>query len=175
MITDRIMPRLRLARIQFKHNWRDYRELQREYSIWGEVARFKEDVKECLEKGKVYTEGVSDEAAKEKLDKARQPLESWAKVNGLNVVFYTPTGKGEYGASSFEKPLHISVQKNGFFSWGASDRVIDGDTDKVIRHVSEKPYTINKQQKTMQLDAEEPFLRRVCRTVKELKEEVNNK
>lgn len=146
--------------------YKESKELIKEYNIFktikSDLKEFVTGVDESVYRGNVNTDGITDDKARQIIDTSKSGLKAYAKANNLNIVIHTPQ-KYESGANSFEKPLSVSVTSNELVNSYTDNKVINGDTTKTSLYLTDK------------LTAEDTFLRRVYRTVEELKNNIENK
>lgn len=136
------------------------------------VRNIREEIQEWREVGKVHKAGVTDETVLEQLGPATKGLEDYAKANNINITFHTPQKPTEVGSNDFEKPLSITVYKDGFLNSYMTARTIDGDVSKVTQAKVELNQPNGKKGTA---NVEDSFLGRVYRTVSEMAGEINTK
>ena len=162
------------AKQAIKESFKEAREYNRENNVFKDIKRFVSDVKEDYERGSVYTTGLTDDAAKEIIDTSKDGLKAYAKANNLNIIFHNPQKPYEVGSTRFEKPLTVTVEsKGGFFGCNyTAQKHINGDTKAITTHTSQKTVKIGDSQREVTSSYEDTFLRRVFRTVDELKNKI---
>ncbi len=180
-IKNYITPRLRLARMNLKSSINEAKRINSEDNVFkrikSDLSELKQDIKESYTTGEVFTSGVTDKKAKSLLDGSKSGLEAYAKANRINIVFHTPMKPCECGANDFEKPLTVSVdsRKGVFGDWQFNCRTIDGDADKLTKFAKTKDLKHGDKYISVTSTSEDTFLKRVYRTVQNLKENVDIK
>ncbi len=167
IIRDKAKAGYRLTRRVAKSEIRYTKEFNKEYSVLGEVKRLKDDIKEACVVGKVYSAGVENPEASKLIYQTRDGLEAYAKANKLNITFYTPK-KNELGGNDFEKPLEITLVRNGgiFGSSNIARAVIDGDADKITKRTT-IDFSANPKRASIQ-HFEDNLLRRIYAQISRL-------
>ena len=147
------------AKETMKQSFKDAREYNRENNVFKEIKRTVDDIKECYEKGNVYTAGVTDDSARAVLDTSKQGLEAYAKAKNLNICFHTPQKPYECGSRDFEKPLTVTVEsKGGFFGNDHFvEKVIDGDVKNTTLHTTQKTVKVGDSQREVTSSYEDSF------------------
>ncbi|MCR5266014.1 MAG: hypothetical protein K6E29_05410 [Cyanobacteria bacterium RUI128] len=143
-----------------------------EKDLRANVRNIREEIQEWREVGKVHKAGVTDDTVLEQLGPATKGLEDYAKANNINITFHTPQKPAEVGSNDFEKPLSITVYKDGFLNSYMTARTIDGDVSKVTQAKVELNQPNGKK---VTANVEDSFLGRVYRTVSEMAGEINTK
>ena len=177
-IKSYLAPRLRLARMEFKSGIKEAREINRENNVFKDIKQLVSDIREESKNGDVFTAGISQNTkAKEMIDTSKSGLKAFAKTNNINITFYEPTAKEEVGFGAFEKPIEISVYSKGgvFGNNYVESRMIDGDTDKITKHVTNKTFKNGDISRTVESEKEENFLQRAYRAVSEMADRIEIK
>lgn len=175
-VKNKVQPRMRLARMELKSAINDAKEFNKQYSIWDELSQFKEDIFEAREVGGIYYEGINNNKnARHLIYDAKDVLKEYAKANKLNIIFHTPT-KFEItrGAEKIEKPLNVIVELNEGILGSKYHKTltIDGDINKISTHTETRK---NSNGTNSILSFEDSLLRRIYRTIEELKNDLIEK
>ena len=139
------------------------------------VGTIRAEIRECREVGKVFKDGVKDDAVLEQLWPASRGIEDYARANNINIIFHTPQKPYEAGSQDFGKPLTITAFKKGFINSYESVRTIDGDVSNISKVITEKEVKIGDTTRKVKSSTEDTFLRRVYRNISEMTEEINAK
>ncbi len=145
---------LKLAKEGVQHAIKD------ECTFPGQMKRLVDDIKETREIGKVFTAGVTDDAAKAEIDRVADGIAAYAKANKLNIIFHTPQ-ECECGHVAGQKTIGVSAYSCGLFNAYTDMKFIDGDVNHITQFKGEK------------LTADDTFTRRVFRSVEEMTDSIN--
>lgn len=158
-----IIPKVSTIKTGLKLAKEGVRDALRDESTFpGQMKRLVDDIKETREIGKVFTAGVTDDAAKAEIDKVADGISAYAKANKLNIIFHTPQER-ECGFTKGQKTIGVSAYSNGLFNAYTDMMFIDGDVNHITQFKSEK------------LTADDTFTRRVFRSVEEMTDSINRK
>ena len=147
------------------------KELYKEYNIFKYIRETFPKTQKAPEKERVFTKEINDNSIKSIVDTSKSGLEAYAKANNINISFYSP--KNENRLQEAEKSLRVLVEKQNPEGYNSSERVINGDINRIYTHAEKRVFPTEDQDRIVYSSYEDPFIRYVYRTVEELNKDIS--